>query len=175
MSTDPRYPVGRFSFRPDVTGADRTAWIDAIADAPAALRAAVDGLSGAQLDTPYREGGWTVRQVVHHVFDSHCNAFIRFRLALTEENPRITAYDEAAWAELPDSIDVPAAVSLDLVDGLHRRWVSMMRHMDTTAWARTLQHPENGPMTLDRMLQLYAWHGKHHVAHITVLRQQNGW
>lgn len=175
MSTDPRYPVGRFSFRPDVTGADRTAWIDAIADAPAALRAAVDGLSGAQLDTPYREGGWTVRQVVHHVFDSHCNAFIRFRLALTEDNPRITAYDEAAWAELPDSIDVPAAVSLDLVDGLHRRWVSMMRHMDTTAWARTLQHPENGPMTLDRMLQLYAWHGKHHVAHITVLRQQNGW
>lgn len=175
MSTDPRYPIGRFSFRPDASEADRTAWVDAIADAPAALRAAVDGLGEAQFDTPYRAGGWSVQQVVHHLFDSHCNAFIRFRLALTEDNPRVTAYDEAAWAALPDSREVPAAVSLELVDGLHRRWVSMMRHMDTADWAKTLQHPENGPMSLDRMLQLYAWHGKHHVAHITVLRQQQGW
>ena len=175
MQIDPRFPVGRFSPRPELTDADRSALIDAIAEAPAALRAAVDGLSDAQLDTPYREGGWTVRQVVHHLFDSHCNAFIRIRLALTEDNPVITAYDEAAWAKLPDSFDVPASVSLDLVEGLHLRWVSMMRHMTAQEWARTLRHPENGPMTMDRMLQLYAWHGRHHVAHITSLRAQKDW
>ncbi|MDE2995158.1 MAG: putative metal-dependent hydrolase [Bacteroidota bacterium] len=175
MSLDPRFPIGKLSFKDEVTDADRVAWIDSIEAAPAALRAAVRDLSDEQLDTPYRERGWTVRQVVHHLFDSHCNAFIRFRLAITEDNPPVTAYNEALWAELPDTFEVPVDVSLDLVDGLHRRWVSMLRHGDSGTWKRTLQHPENGPMMMDMLLQMYAWHGEHHVAHITNLRARKDW
>ena len=175
MSDDLRFPTGRFAFRSDISAADRAAFIEAIAATPARLRTAVEGLTPEQLDTPYRDGGWTVQQVVHHLFDSHANAFIRFRLALTEDNPSVTAYNEAAWAELPDAAAVPASVSLDLVDGLHQRWVAMMNHLEEADWARTLQHPENGPMTIDGLLQLYAWHGPHHVAHITGLRSRKGW
>lgn len=175
MSDDLRFPTGRFSFRSDVTAADRSAFIEAIASTPANLRKAVEGLTPEQLDTPYRDGGWTLQQVVHHLFDSHANAFIRFRLALTEDNPPVSAYNEAAWAELPDATEVPASVSLDLVDGLHQRWVAMMKHLRDEDWERTLQHPENGPMTIEGLLQLYAWHGAHHVAHITSLRSRKGW
>ena len=175
QETDPRYPIGRFSYRPETTAEDRSAYIEAIADAPGALRVACQDLSPSQLDTPYRNGGWTPRQVVHHVFDSHCNAWIRFRLALTEDHPRVTAYQESMWAELPDTFEVPINVSLNLLDGLHERLVVMLRHLDTADWKRTLDHPENGSMTVDMLLQMYAWHGAHHIAHITRLRERNGW
>lgn len=173
--SDLRFPIGPFSYRPDPTVEDRRAYIEAISDAPAALREACDGLSPTQLDTPYREEGWTVRQVVHHLFDSHANAWIRFRLALTEDHPRITAYHEALWAELPDTFEVPVGVSVDLLDGLHQRWVAMLRNLKDTDWSRTLDHPENGSMTVDMLLQNYAWHGAHHIAHITRLRERSGW
>lgn len=172
---DPRFPIGPFVFKPEPSAAEREAYIASIERAPAALRAAGDGLDDTQLDTPYREGGWTSRQVVHHVFDSHANAFIRFRLALTEDHPRITAYNEALWAELPDTFDVPVGVSLDLIDGLHMRWVSFLKKLSEEQWARTLDHPENGSMSVDMMLQNYAWHGEHHTAHVTTLREQKGW
>jgi uncharacterized damage-inducible protein DinB len=170
-----RFPTGRFKRLPSITSAQRDELIERIATCPANLAAAVEGLTEGQFATPYREGGWTVSQLVHHIFDSHVNAFIRFRLALTEDNPRITAYDENAWAHLHDSLSVPAQISLDLVTGLHNRWVSMLGAMTDEDFKRTLEHPENGPMTLDTMLQLYAWHGVHHVAHITSLRERNGW
>ncbi len=177
--SDPRYPIGPFTYASEFGPGDREACISAIAALPAALRASCDDLNEEQLDTPYREGGWTVRQLVHHVFDSHANAFIRFRLALTEDHPRITAYNEADWAKLPDTFDVPIGVSLDLLDGLHRRWVSMLNAMlnqlGDSVWSRTLDHPENGTMSLDMLLQMYAWHGAHHTAHVTRLREAKGW
>lgn len=173
-TTDPRFPVGRFAF----TSADestRAAAIATIADLPARLRAAVEGLSDAKLDTPYRDGGWTVRQVVHHLPDSHLNAFARFKFALTEEKPEIKAYDEARWAELPDGRTGPVAPSLSLLDGLHARWTLLLRALRPADLERQLVHPQNGVMTLDRMLALYAWHSRHHVAHITELRRREGW
>ena len=171
---DLRYPIGRFSARSEVAPEERAAFIGQIAAAPAALRAAVTGLSDAQLDTPYRPGGWTVRQVVHHVPDSHLNAYTRFRLALTENDPLIRTYEQGAWAELPDS-RLPIDVSLRLLDALHGRWVVLLRSMSDTDFERPLRHPESGPMTLDMLLQLYAWHGRHHAAHITSLRARRGW
>lgn len=170
--TDLRYPVGRLTFDPDITGGKRTAWIRQIAEAPAALRAAVDGLTEAQLDRPYRPEGWTVRQVVHHVPDSHMNAYVRFKWTLTEDNPTIKPYDEAAWATLADTRLTPIAVSLDLLDAIHRRWVVLLESLKPEDFARPLAHPVNGPMTADRLLQMYAWHGRHHVAHITELRRR---
>jgi len=171
---DLRYPIGPFvppgPLSPDL----RAQAIATIAETPARLRGAVDGLSEAQLDTPYRPGGWTVRQVTHHVPDSHLNAYIRFKLGLTEERPTIRPYDQAAWANLPDSRD-PIAPSLDLLDGLHARWVRLLRTMGAADFARRLHHPESGEMSLDDLLALYAWHGPHHVAHITSLRQREGW
>jgi len=172
---DLRYPIGRFDVSLPVTSAQRPALIDAIAAAPAALRAAVAGLDDAQLDTPYREGGWTVRQVIHHVPDSHMNAYVRFKWTLTEDVPAIKTYDEGAWARLHDSRDTPVAVSLALLDVLHQRWVTLLRGMDDGAWARTLQHPEWGALDLPRLLGMYAWHGKHHTAHVTALRERMGW
>jgi len=172
---DLRYPIGRFDVSLPVTSAQRPALIDAIAAAPAALRAAVAGLDDAQLDTPYREGGWTVRQVIHHVPDSHMNAYVRFKWTLTEDVPAIKTYDEDAWARLHDSRDTPVAVSLALLDVLHQRWVTLLRGMDDGAWARTLQHPEWGALDLPRLLGMYAWHGKHHTAHVTALRERMGW
>lgn len=171
---DLRYPIGRAERRASLTPDERRAAIDALAAAPDALRAAVRGLTDAQLDTPYRPGGWTVRQLVHHVADSHMNAYIRFKLALTEDNPTIKPYDQDAWVALEDSA-LPPAVSLDLLGALHTRLVTLLRATPGDAFARTLQHPENGPMTLDSMLGIYSWHGRHHTAHITSLRERMGW
>lgn len=172
--SDLRYPIGRFDPARAVDASERPALIAAIASTPGALRQAVDGLDDEQLDTPYREGGWTVRQLVHHVPDSHVNAYVRFKWALSEEEPLIKTYDEKAWAELGDSRG-PIAGSLTLLESLHERWVRLLRGLDDDAWARTLQHPEMGVLDLDRMLSLYAWHGRHHVAHALGLRERKGW
>lgn len=172
---DLRYPVGRHQRQTELTADARRERIDAIAAAPAAMRAAVRGLSDEQLDTPYRPEGWTVRQVVHHVPDSHLNAYMRFKLALTEEQPAIRPYAEARWAELKEARTAPPEISLALLETLHTRWVMSLRSMDAADFARTLMHAENGVMTLDSMLNLYAWHGRHHVAHITALRERMGW
>ena len=171
---DLRYPIGPSDKRSPLTAGERAQRIDAIAVAPSQLRLAVTGLSDAQLDTPYRPGGWTVRQTVHHVADSHMNAFIRFRLGLTEENPTIKPYDQQAWAELAD-MRLPIEGSLRLLEGLHERLVHLLQSLHSASFQRQIFHPENGPMTLDAMLSLYAWHGQHHTAHITGLRQRQGW
>ena len=174
--TDLRYPVGRFAYDEQITDGKRTAWIRQIAETPAALRSAVDGLSAAQLDTPYRPEGWTVRQVVHHVPDSHLHSYLRFKFALTEDNPTIKPYDESTWARLPDASSANSIEqSLQLLDSLHFRFVEMWRGLDAAQWARPYQHPDRGPMTLDRTLALYAWHGPHHIAHISGLRERMGW
>jgi uncharacterized damage-inducible protein DinB len=173
--SDLRYPVGKFVEDSEVTPEKRSAWIRQIAEAPASIRQAVEGLSAQQFDTPYRPGGWTVRQVLHHVPDSHMNAYCRCKFALTEENPTIKAYDEAAWAAVADTARTPPGVSLALLDALHERWVILLESLTPGDFARTLQHPEKGSITLDWMLQLYAWHGRHHAGHITALRTREGW
>ncbi len=173
--SDPRYPVGKYERRDVLTPDERATLIEQIAAAPAKMREAVAGLTPQQLETPYREGGWTLRQVVHHVPDSHMNSYVRFKLALTETTPTIRPYDEARWAELADSRDTPPETSMALLESLHDRWVRLLRSMSADDFQRTLNHPENGLMTLDAMLALYAWHGRHHVAHITTTRQRNGW
>jgi uncharacterized damage-inducible protein DinB len=173
--SDERYPVGKFQRQEKLTSAERRALIDQIVAAPARMREAVAGLDERQLATPYREGGWTVRQVVHHVPDSHLNAYIRFKLALTEEMPTIKPYDQAQWAELADARESPVETSLKLLESLHDRWVRLLRSMSDADFSRRLMHPENGPMTLDNVLALYGWHGQHHTAHITSLRQRKGW
>ena len=175
MSPDPRYPIGKFEAPKSLTPAQRTQLIDAIAATPAALRAAVAGLEPAQLDTPYREGGWKVRQVVHHVADSHMNAYVRIRLALTEDNPTVKPYDEAKWAELPDARTLPPEVSLVLLERLHERWVALLRSLTAAQWARTYAHPEYGTVSMEWVLAQYAWHGRHHTAQVTTLRAQRGW
>lgn len=150
--------------------------IEVIAAAPARMRAAVAGLDDAQLDTPYREGGWTVRQVVHHVPDSHLNAYVRLKLALTEERPTIKPYDESAWAELADACVTPINVSLTMLEVLHDRWVRLMHTLKPEDFARTYGHPEHkGDFTLDGLIAMYEWHSRHHVAHITSLRERMGW
>lgn len=168
-----RYPVGRFAPR-SLDPADEAALIDALAAQPAALAAAVEGLDEARLDTPYRPGGWTVRQVVHHLPDSHMNAYVRMRKAATEETPVITTYEEADWAELADARLGPD-VSLRLLDALHVRWVAFLRGLDASGRARAFRHPELGPMSIGTALQLYEWHGRHHIRHITALRERSGW
>ncbi len=173
---DLRFPIGKFDrSREPNTPEERKKLIEAIAEAPERLQQAATGLNGKQLDTPYREGGWTVRQVIHHLADSDLNAYVRFKLALTEDNPTIKPFMEAAWAELADSRVTPIDVSLALLDNLHARWVVLLRSMKAEEWERTLTHPEAGVMSLDKMLGLYAWHGAHHVAHITELRRRNQW
>jgi uncharacterized damage-inducible protein DinB len=172
---DPRYPIGKFELPKEVTPALRQAAIDDIAATPAKVRAAVAGLSDAQLDTPYREGGWTVRQVVHHIVDSHMNAYVRWRLALTETQPAIKPYEESAWANLEDARSASVEVSLRLLEPLHERWVRLLRSVKTEQYARTLLHPDHGVKNLDWLLFLYTWHGKQHTAHITQLREQKGW
>ena len=167
--------MGRFQRPPQLDPKTRRAAIDTIAEAPTKLRAAVSGLSDPQLDTPYRPEGWTVRQVVHHVPDSHLNAYTRFKLALTEDTPTIKPYNEAEWAKLEDSKSTPVATSLALLDAVHDRWVRILRAMSPSDYSRTLNHPENGIMNLDQMLALYEWHSRHHVAHVTNLRQRSGW
>jgi uncharacterized damage-inducible protein DinB len=176
MTDDLRFPIGEFRYQGPATAADRRDRIEQIEQAPAALRAAVRGLTDAQLDTRYRPGGWTVRQVVHHVPDSHLNAMTRFKLALTEDTPTIRPYDEARWAELGDVGATPVETSLRLLEALHERLVILLRSLEPAQFQRTLFHPErNAVMTLDELLALYAWHGRHHAAHITGLRQREGW
>jgi hypothetical protein len=172
---DLRYPVGKFAFDGGLGQAGRDKAVSDIGEAPGRLRAAILGLSQEQLDTPYRPSGWTGRQVVHHLADSHANASVRFRLALTEERPTIKPYDERAWAELVDAKTGPVEVSLSLLDALHVRLVVLLRSLDELGWQRAFVHPDRGPMTLEHTAGLYAWHGRHHVAHITALRQRNGW
>ncbi len=174
MTNDLRYPIGRFTRPAAVTDASRATAIATIAATPANLRAATRGLTEAQLDTPYRPEGWTVRQLVHHVADSHMNAYCRTRLALTEENPTIKPYDETKWAELSDAKSAPVETSLSLIDGIHSRWVALLGTLAPADFSRTLMHPDNGPMTLDMLLALYSWHGAHHTAHVTGLRASNG-
>jgi hypothetical protein len=171
---DPRYPIGPFAMPSEVTPARRLQAIDEIAFTPQKLRAAVEGLNDAQLDTPYRDKGWTVRQVVHHVPDSHMNAYIRLRLALTEEKPTIKPYEEARWAQLPDS-KLPIAVSQTLLDCVHARWDAVWRSLKSEDFARPLIHPDHGERTVDWLLFVYEWHGKHHTAHISELRKHRNW
>ena len=173
--TDLRYPVGKFEYRGTPNEAQRSVLIQQIADTPDNLRSAIAALSETQLDTPYRPGGWTVRQVVHHVAESHMNAYIRFKLALTEDNPTIKPYEEDKWAMLPD-ISTPIEVSLQLLDSLHVRWVKLLKLLKEQEWKRTYHHPAMGKtLPLEQVLALYAWHGRHHVAHVTTLRQNKGW
>lgn len=173
--TDLRYPIGKYR-RPDsLTPEERTAAVRVIAETPAKLREAVRGLDDAQLDTPYRPGGWTVRQVVHHVPDSHLNAYIRMKLALTEEGPTVRRYDEGRWAMLPEAATAPVEVSLVLLEGLHHRWSLALAALTPEDWQRTFHHPEMGLQTIEKLVALYAWHGPHHIAHIHALRQREGW
>jgi len=173
--SDLHYPIGRFEPVTSLAPAQRVTCIDQIAAAPDGLRRAVTGLDDRQLDTPYRPGGWTVRQVVHHVPDSHLNAYTRFKLACTEESPAIKTYEEARWAELPEARTAPIDVSLDLLTALHQRWVLFLRLLGPDDFARTVRHPEWGSPTVDFLLAQYAWHGRHHTAHITALRDRMGW
>ena len=171
---DLRYPIGKFVSPDSLEPAQRASALDVLAATPAKLREVVTDLTGEQLDTPYRPDGWTLRQVVHHMADSHTNSYVRFKLGLTEDVPTIGTYKEALWAELPDShgdIDV----SLRLIEALHERWVSLLRTLDDEDWAREIDHPEVGRMRLDQMLALYEWHSLHHVAHIRSLRDRQGW
>jgi hypothetical protein len=175
MEADLRYPIGKFQRPESLTEEQRRELIDAIAAAPAGMSAAVAGLSAAQLDTPYRPGGWTIRQLVHHVPDSHMNAYTRFKLALTENEPTIKPYDEKRWAELADAKSA-IEPSLALLGNLHERWVLLLRSLGPSNWARKFRHPEHDAlMSLDAALAMYAWHGRHHVAHITSLRERNSW
>ncbi len=177
MPVDFRYPVGEFERPPlPLTADQRARYVDEIAALPDRFEAAVAGLSEKQLDTPYRPGGWTVRQVAHHVPDSHMNALVRFKLALTEKTPTIKPYDEARWAELGDVRETPVSVSLALLEALHHRWVTRLRAMTEDDFARTYRHPELGStLSLDHALAMYAWHCRHHTAHVTELRGREGW
>ena len=172
---DPRFPIGKFTYAGPPDADQRKKFIDDIAQTPAALRAAVKGLSEQQVETPYRDGGWTVRQVVHHVPESHMNAYIRFKLALTEDEPTIKPYMEDRWAALPDVQSTPLETSLSLLELLHDRWVRVLRAIEPGDWKRTFKHPELGTVPLEKNLALYSWHGRHHVAHVTELRKRMGW
>lgn len=175
MQIDPRYPIGKFEKSMTVTKEIRGDCIKTIETLPSQLRKAVENLSEQQLDTPYRKGGWTVRQVIHHLPDSHMNSYVRFKLALTEDNPKIKTYEEHLWAELPDTFKTPIDVSLNLLESLHARWAVLLRSLTDEQLEKTFQHPEWGDITLAKTLALYAWHSKHHLAHITELKKKMGW
>jgi hypothetical protein len=172
---DLRYPVGKFQFPESVSASELASFVDQIAETPARVRSAVAGLADSQLDIPYRPGGWTVRQLAHHIPDSHMNSYVRFRLALTEDTPTIKPYEESRWAELEDARSMPVEPSLALLESLHARWVPLLRSLADTDWKRSFRHPELGLIRLDQNAALYAWHGRHHVAHITGLRGRMGW
>ncbi|MGH9349382.1 MAG: YfiT family bacillithiol transferase [Vicinamibacterales bacterium] len=174
MTADLSYPVGRFDRQAPRTAETRRVAIQDLATLPARMRNAVNGLIDARLDTPYRPGGWTVRQLVHHVADSHMNGYIRTKLAITEDNPTIKPYDQDAWASLPDA-RLPVAVSLSILDAVHERWTAICRSLAEPDFARTFVHPDLGQLTLDAHVHLYGWHSRHHVAHVTALRQREGW
>ena len=171
-----KYPIGKFQKPSSITKEQLDGYIVTIAGLPAKLRKETENLGDAQLDTPYREGGWTLRQVVHHLADSHLNSFTRFKLTLTEDKPTIKPYEEARWAEWPDAKNAPVTSSLQLLEGLHARWVILMRSMSADQFKRTFVHPEHGRiMILDEVAALYAWHCEHHLAHITELKERKGW
>ena len=175
MQKDPRYPIGKFDQSITVTLGMRSDFINTIEALPAQLKKEVENLSKQQLDTPYRDGGWTIRQVVHHIPDSHINSYVRFKLALTEDNPKIKTYEEHLWAELPDTFKTPIDVSLNLLESLHKRWAILLRSLTDQQFERTFQHPEWENISLSKTLALYAWHCKHHLAHITELKKKMGW
>lgn len=174
-AADLSFPIGKFDWNQSFAPAGRAGWIATIENAPVKFREAVGGLDNSQLDTAYRPGGWTVRQTVHHAAESHMHAFLRTRWALIDDNPAVKAYDEAKWAELHDSRTLPVEPSLILLEGLHARWTDLWRSMTDAQFARTYQHSELGPLSLDRVLALYAWHARHHAAHITALRRRMSW
>jgi uncharacterized damage-inducible protein DinB len=174
VDTDLRYPIGEFTLPGKLESGDRSRAIKKLAELPSMLRAAVKDLSDEQMDTPYRPDGWTLRQVVHHLPDSHMNSYTRLKLALTEDTPTVRTFDEALWAMLPDSA-APIDLSLGLLDRLHERWVFLWRSLSEREWHRRLRHPDLGEMKVDELLAFYAWHGRHHVAHITELRRRRGW
>ncbi|HDX9579926.1 TPA: bacillithiol transferase BstA [Bacillus pseudomycoides] len=171
---DLRFPIGPFTYEETITQEAIENWIKQIENLPTELTQAIKDLDTTQLDTPYRPGGWTVRQVVHHIADSHMNSYIRFKLALTENNPTIKPYMEGQWADLPDS-ELPVGISLALLESLHKRWVTLLQSMKPTDFEKTFHHPETGSNKLDVTIGLYAWHGRHHTAHITSLRNRLGW
>lgn len=173
--SDIRYPIGHFTPDRESSEATRRAHVDALEALPAQLRTAVSGLRESQLDTPYREGGWTVRELLHHIADSHMNAYIRCKLTLTEELPTVKPYSEGDWARLPDSRLAPTELSLSLLEALQRRWVILLRALDAADFDRRFNHPENGGHDLNWLIALYDWHGRHHTAHITALRERMGW
>ncbi len=173
--TDLSYPIGRFQSSEAYAPLEREHALETLGNLPTRLYNAVDGLSESQLDTPYRPGGWTVRQVVHHLADSHMQAFLRIRYALTEAEPLIKVYDEKAWAELPDSKGAPVEWSMELIEALHARWVSLLQRLNPEQWQCAYVHPENGRTTIEQAVHLYAWHSRHHVAHMTHLRSSRNW
>ena len=170
-----RYPVGDLGIDPEVTVSKRQQWLQQMAEMPQGLAAAVSGLDDRQLGTPYREGGWTPRQVVHHLADAHMNGFVRFKLALTEDLPPIKTYEENLWAETADGREAPVEVSLRLLAALHQRWMILLESLSDAQFGCAFSHPQRGLMTIDKAIQLYAWHGIHHTAHITGLRARQGW
>jgi uncharacterized damage-inducible protein DinB len=170
-----RYPVGDFVIDPDVTEAKRRQWLRQMAEMPERLAAALAGLDERQLGTPYRDGGWTPRQVVHHLADAHMNGFVRFKLALTEDRPPIKTYEEDLWAETADGRDAPVETSLRLLAALHSRWMILLESLSEAQFSRAFSHPQRGLMTIDKAIQLYAWHGVHHTGQITGLRMRRGW
>ena len=175
MTIDPRFPTGKYEAQP-FSEDQKKIWLNDLKYLPELMEHAILDLDAHQLDTPYREGGWTVKQLVHHVADSHMNAYIRFKLVLTEDNPTIKTYDEKKWAELDDVKTLPINVSLTLLHALHRRWYEALKNISETDWQRTAYHPlQEKNITLWFFLGMYAWHGKHHVAHITELREKNKW
>jgi len=171
---DLRYPIGRFTPPPSSDPTTRSSQIETLRLLPERLHAAVRELINPQLDTPYREGGWTVRQLVHHFADSHANAYVRYKLALTEDWPTIKPYDEAAWARLEDS-RLSIDGSLAMIAAMHERWVALLESMSDASFQRGYNHPENGRQNLATVLALYAWHSRHHTAHITNLRSRQNW
>ncbi len=176
MSDDPRYPIGKFKYVGSPSEEQREEMISDIEKTPAALRSAVAGLSPQQLETPYRDGGWNVRQLIHHLPDSHMNAYVRFKLALTEDEPTIKPYLEDRWAKSSDNLATPIETSLALLESLHQRWLYLLRSLSEEDWKRSFRHPESERLVpLEKNLAIYAWHGKHHVAHITDLRKRTGW
>jgi hypothetical protein len=170
-----RYPIGRFSVPSHVSDDNLKKWIAAFESLPSELAKSIENLTESQLDTPYRHGGWTVRQVVHHVADSHASAYTRIRLALTENSPAMPQYDQNAWAQLSDAKSAPLFFSLPLIEALHRRFALLLRCLTPEQWERTIVYPVRGELSLRALVGVYAWHGRHHTAHITELRKRNGW